>query len=200
MGEIYIIKNKISSKVYIGQTTQGSEVRFKQHLKLLKSNSTQIIHKAIKKYGKENFYFEVLEDNIPLDLLNEKEEYYIALYDCFHNGYNLCEGGNQPRRQPKVDLSLCEEDIIKLYNGGDGLSLRKIGLKFDVDKKRISQLLKKNNINVVKKNKSSNNLLESDKIIISELYKQGKTTSEIKELCFNNYNSFTITKYRKYIA
>ena len=58
-GEIYIIKNTVNEKVYIGQTLQGSDVRFNQHLKLLKSNENQLIHKAIKNYGKVKFYYEV---------------------------------------------------------------------------------------------------------------------------------------------
>ena len=93
-GEIYIIKNDINNKVYIGQTIQGSEERFKQHLKLLKSNEKQLIHKAIKKYGKEHFYFEVLEDNIDIEYLDDREEYWIAKYDSVNKGYNLCDGAS----------------------------------------------------------------------------------------------------------
>lgn len=42
----------------------------------------------MNKYGKENFYVELLEDDIPIDLLNEKEIEYIELYDSYYNGYN----------------------------------------------------------------------------------------------------------------
>lgn len=96
-GEIYILKNKINNKVYIGQTTQGSKVRFKQHLKLLKSNQTQLIHKAIKKYGKENFYYEVLYENIDnYEQLNKLEEECILKYNSLTpNGYNMCPGGQK---------------------------------------------------------------------------------------------------------
>lgn len=61
MSYIYIIKNYINDKVYIGLTTRTVEIRFKEHLKLLKSNQSQLIHRAINKYGKNNFYVETLE-------------------------------------------------------------------------------------------------------------------------------------------
>ena len=46
-GYIYIIKNYKNNKVYIGQTTQDVEKRFKQHLKCSKSNKNQLIYRFI---------------------------------------------------------------------------------------------------------------------------------------------------------
>ena len=63
-GSIYLIKNSINNKVYIGQTTQSVEKRFKQHLKLLKTNEKQVISKAIKGIGKENFSYATLKTGI----------------------------------------------------------------------------------------------------------------------------------------
>lgn len=54
-------------------------------------------YRAIRKYGWENFSWEVIEDNIATEEeLNEKEKYYIQKYDCFDNkekGYNTTSGG-----------------------------------------------------------------------------------------------------------
>lgn len=50
-------------------------------------------YSALRKYGKENFYFEILEECQIKDL-NEKEKYWIQYYDTFHNGYNATEGGD----------------------------------------------------------------------------------------------------------
>lgn len=57
-GKIYVIENSVNNKLYVGQTTQLVEDRFKQHLKSSNSNSNnkQLIHKAICKHGKENFF------------------------------------------------------------------------------------------------------------------------------------------------
>ena len=50
------------------------------------------IHKAIAKYGKENFTLEVKEETEG-DLLNEREMYWIQYYDSYKNGYNSTIGG-----------------------------------------------------------------------------------------------------------
>lgn len=93
---IYIIKNKINDKVYVGQAINPHR-RFIQHL----CNGKQLldsypIHLAINKYGKGNFYFEILEENV--ENYNERERYWIKFYNCISpNGYNLSEGGeNNP--------------------------------------------------------------------------------------------------------
>ena len=80
MSYIYIIKNYINDKVYIGLTTRTVEIRFKEHLKLLKSNQSQLIHRAINKYGKNNFYVETLEE-CSENLLDEREMFYIEKYN-----------------------------------------------------------------------------------------------------------------------
>ena len=95
-GSIYIIKNKINNKVYIGQTIQEVKERFKQHLKpsTRKTRGSYKIYNAMNKYGKDNFYIEVLETNIPQSELNKKEIYYIEKQNSYKNGYNSNNGGN----------------------------------------------------------------------------------------------------------
>lgn len=93
-GKIYKYTNKINGMVYIGQTRQTLENRHKKHLSQLNDNT--YFHRAIKKYGIENFDLALIEDNIPFDLLNDKEKYYIDYYDSFYTtgkGYNLTTGG-----------------------------------------------------------------------------------------------------------
>ena len=94
-GVIYIIKNKCNDKVYIGQTTQCVEDRFKQHMKpsqIKRANCK--LYKAIDKYGSDNFYYEILEECVPYDELDEKEIYYIEKFDSFKHGYNSTHGGD----------------------------------------------------------------------------------------------------------
>lgn len=89
---IYKITNKVNHKIYIGQSSQPEE-RFKQHCYNLTTYKS-LINKAINKYGKENFDFEIIgwfED------YNEKEKYYINYYmSRAPYGYNLREGGENP--------------------------------------------------------------------------------------------------------
>lgn len=51
------------------------------------------IHQAIRKYGIENFAFEVLEECAEA-LLNEREIYWIAKLNSKQNGYNMTDGGD----------------------------------------------------------------------------------------------------------
>lgn len=66
-GSIYKITNLINGKVYIGQTTQPIEKRFKSHC--YKDGCTKL-YNAMKKYGKSNFSIELLESK---ELNSERE-------------------------------------------------------------------------------------------------------------------------------
>lgn len=92
MGYIYKITNIVNNKIYIGQTTRNVEIRFKEHLR---AKDDYPIHKAIRKYGKDNFKVEIIEE-CANENLNEKEKYYIKIYNSYngHIGYNASPGGN----------------------------------------------------------------------------------------------------------
>ena len=194
-GEIYIIKNDVNNKVYIGQTTQGSEERFKQHLKLLKSNEKQLIHKAIKKYGKEHFYFEVLEDNIDIEYLDDREEYWIAKYDSVNKGYNLCDGVHQTRKPISPILIEKGQEIIDKYIN-QNISVRELERQYLLSHNSISHFLKKHNIDISKRNKNVQNLTEEDKIKIANMYESGYSSKEIAEEMHRNVA--TVRRYRQY--
>jgi len=151
-GKIYVIKNKLNNKVYVGQTIQDVEKRFKQHLKLSIGNKNQIIYKAISSIGKENFYYETLEENIvSYEELNKLEEKYILLYNSITpNGYNLCPGGQKWRRKPKIDESEYD-NIIRDYVENE-MSLRLLAKKYNVSHSTIIDVLDKNNIQRRKRN------------------------------------------------
>ena len=100
---IYIIKNDINDKVYIGQSININK-RIQEHfwkstcIKDVSYNSA--LHNAIRKYGKEHFYWEVLEE-CEASLLDEYERKYIELYNSISpNGYNILSGGQQYRAEP----------------------------------------------------------------------------------------------------
>lgn len=140
-GLIYIIKNKINDKVYIGQTTSNLKTRFSQHCKKSTINNRHYkIYNAIKKYGRDNFYIELLENNIPLVELNEKEIEYIEKYDSFKNGYNSTKGGDGRTINKNYDETL----IIQMYK--NGFSQSEIADVFKVSYATISRVLKKLNI------------------------------------------------------
>ena len=92
MGCIYKYTNRINNKAYIGYTKRDAEERKKEHLQ---GAGSKVIKDAIKKYGEDTFIFEVIEDGIiPIpEFLHEREKYWIAKFNTFHNGYNLNKGG-----------------------------------------------------------------------------------------------------------
>ena len=111
-GFIYIIKNTINSKVYIGQTRTSVEQRWKEHLRHAQYGD-QLINRAMKKYGIDKFYIETLEI-CSIEVLNYREMYYIDLFDSTDKskGYNVSIGGNTPRFKRKT-LSI--SDLVDLY-------------------------------------------------------------------------------------
>lgn len=117
---IYIIKNKINSKVYIGQSV-NIENRWWQHkysaLNQRQDSYTEI-HKAMAKYGVDNFFYEILEE-CGIEKLNEKEQYYIQYYNSYHNGYNMTLGGDSNRYEinGRAILTLEQVQEIRLMYG-----------------------------------------------------------------------------------
>lgn len=143
-GYIYIIKNSINNKVYIGQTTKTPQERFKIHVKDSKredkTSRDYHIYRAMKKYGIENFYVEEIEE-CEIEELDEKEIYYIALYDAYYNGYNSTLGGGG-RRIVELD----EDMVIAKYNTYKSIS--KIARELGHSTSTIRTILVKNDVHI----------------------------------------------------
>ena len=91
---IYKITNTITGKAYIGQTVETLEKRWQRHCKSASQYSNHFM-RAIKKYGTDCWRFEILEEVNDVELLNEREVYWIAYFETFKNGYNSTTGGRQ---------------------------------------------------------------------------------------------------------
>lgn len=95
---IYKVTNLINNKLYIGQTKNSLEYRKNQHFRETKSKKDDMyFHRALNKYGFNNFQWEVIDQANSLEELNQKEIYYINLYNSTDriNGYNRKLGGEQ---------------------------------------------------------------------------------------------------------
>lgn len=113
MTGIYKFTNKINNKSYIGQS-KNIEGRYKRHLYDARNGATTIFHAAIRKYGIENFIFEVLEE-CEAEKLNELEIYYIQKYNTLMpNGYNMQTGGQPYGEQPYFHFK--QSDILVIYD------------------------------------------------------------------------------------
>lgn len=95
---IYKIENLINGHKYIGQSV-NIERRWKdEKISAFNSNSNSYnypLSRAFRKYGIENFSFEIIEE-VSQEKLNERERYWIQRYDTFYNGYNQTLGGESP--------------------------------------------------------------------------------------------------------
>ena len=142
-GIIYIIKNNLNDKVYIGQTIQSLKVRWQEHCRKGSSKNEQNmrIKKAIHKYGKENFRIEELEICDVKDL-DTREIYYINFYNSYKDGYNSTLGGKSGTKPLKLS-NIEQQNCIELYKLG--FSLRSIAKEFNVDKATIKHIIEINN-------------------------------------------------------
>ena len=116
MHVIYKI-NFSNGKVYIGQTNDFT-ARRNQHLSDAKMNVDYKIYRAMRKYNTTKDDFEIIESNIDSqDLANEREIYWIAFYDSYHNGYNSTPGGQTGSYclgEKSHFAKLSEEDVINI--------------------------------------------------------------------------------------
>ena len=142
--DIYIIKNDLNDKVYIGQAVDCKQ-RFKNHCKPSSIKQNSLIDRAINKYGKEHFYYEVLETSV--EDYNEREKYWIQLYNSLTpNGYNIQQGGEEPPHYSGIEHPLATITDLEtlthlkedLKNGT--LSLLDLARKYNTNKKTINNI------------------------------------------------------------
>jgi len=91
---IYKVTNTINGKVYIGKTTKALSDRKSVHLKNIRSGISTKFYNTIRKYGIDNFVWEVLDCAEDVRYLNELECKYISEYKSFSDGYNMTIGGD----------------------------------------------------------------------------------------------------------
>lgn len=107
---IYLIQNKKTQQKYIGQSN-NIERRWKEHV-YKKDIKNSRIEYAIKKYGKNNFNFIIIEI-LPndKDILNTREQYWIKYYNTYNdkNHYNLTPGG---KFSPMTNKDICKKVSI----------------------------------------------------------------------------------------
>lgn len=135
LGSIYIIKNTINDKVYIGQTVQSLNDRFKQHKTAsLKGGKTKL-YKAMQEYGTDVFYIELI-GTYDVIQLTQKEIDNIIKYDSIHNGYNSVIPVGDVLHTSRFNE--CIEDIIDMYLGGS--TYNEIALRFNTSRNSVAKL------------------------------------------------------------
>ena len=142
---IYKITNQINGKCYIGQSVD-IEKRWHQHkrrsLVLGSTEYDSYFHRAIRKYGLENFSFEVLEE-CPKEELNEKETFYVSRYSSnqVESGYNLTAGGSSNHTSFVIYDSVEFQQIVDEIKNSK-LTFEQIGEKHGLCRRTITRINK----------------------------------------------------------
>lgn len=116
---IYKITNKLNNKCYIGKSN-NIENRFNYHKNNYKCDKewNKTLYKAFRKYGIENFNFEIIENIQDYDNINnDREKYWISFYDSYNNGYNETLGGDGEItvENPRITYGkITDEEVIYL--------------------------------------------------------------------------------------
>lgn len=86
---IYLWTNLVNGKKYVGQTTC-----FYRRMKTYRyTYPNAYMEHAVKKHGLDNFDITILERDVPLDKLDEREQYWLDYYQSYDmdKGYNICK-------------------------------------------------------------------------------------------------------------
>ena len=86
---IYLWTNLVNGKKYVGQTTC-----FHRRMKTYRyTYPNAYMEHAVKKHGIDNFDITILERDVPLDKLDEREQYWLDYYQSYDldKGYNICK-------------------------------------------------------------------------------------------------------------
>lgn len=116
-GIIYKITSP-SGKVYVGQTIKKFNDRISQHKS--KTSNCTLVKRAIDKY-KDQMKYEIIDENIPLEQLDEREIYWIKeLNSLAPNGYNCNSGGDAQRNLSQETRDKMRDRVNKAKIERDG--------------------------------------------------------------------------------
>lgn len=125
---IYKIENLINGKIYIGQSIHIQR-RWIEHCQ---PSSDSLISRAIKKYGKKNFSFQIIKE-CSQEQLVKFQSFYIKYYNSLiPNGYNIVlEDAQHPSSFNKYSPEEFRQIINDIKNSS--LSFKEIANKYSLD-------------------------------------------------------------------
>jgi group I intron endonuclease len=165
VGLVYLVRNRVTGKKYVGQTIYSLRKRWKGHCH--PNSGCKVLRRAILKYGAESFEISTLESGLSRGNLNEREKYWIGeLKTRVPLGYNLLDGGNSTdlvntsrsktrkatlaalaaRGLPKGKSPLTESDVREMFSRHNlGDDQKDIAKHFDVHKSTVSHIIEGKN-------------------------------------------------------
>lgn len=182
-GVVYMIINICNDKRYIGITTRTIEERFEEHCK-----ADSYVGRAIRKYGRENFFVSTIDSADDKEELFDLERKYIKLYGTYKNGYNLTIGG---------DGASLVEDLEVFLTKKQKLFCEKVEKenKFDIDVNNVNKMIRMIAFNIVYLYLNCNKA--KDKIQAAKLYL--KMSNNVRDI-FTNTNIVDIEEVNHYAS
>lgn len=114
---IYKITNLENNKVYIGQTVNSLEERWRRHCNdAINNNLNTHFARAIRLYGKDKFFPEIIDTAKTQEELTAKEQYWIQFYNSVKTGYNETNainksGGNTYQSKTDEEMLIIKNKI-----------------------------------------------------------------------------------------
>lgn len=155
MGQIYLMTNTLTNRVYVGQTVThrknkgkyrpfGYIGRFNDHMSEAlcntKKKQCRYLNNSIRKDGKEIFTIELLK-TCNLEELDSWEKYYIKEYNSLYpNGYNLTPGG---KTTYKVKPDEVLDNTLEIATKRGGCTMRSEATREKMSK-QIKKILESN--------------------------------------------------------
>lgn len=168
--------------MYIGYTERQIEIRWQKHLIKVDQGSSCTFHRAIRKYGRNNFDIRMIEEYATKEEMLQGEIEYIAYFDTYKSnfGYNDTlggEGGNTNGGKKfsegwKLNMAKSsagkskifrrrfseqiEKEICRLYVKEEKTTYA-LGKQFHCQRTLIADLLRRNGIKMRKSNYTGHN-------------------------------------------
>lgn len=121
MHHLYKITNQLNGKIYIGQSNNYKH-RWSRHVYFAKNpeKTGQYIHRAMAKYGIENFKYEIIATCLTQEDANEIESVLIVQYNSRNNeyGYNLTVGGDYGGHSEETKQKLRKATLNQIATKG----------------------------------------------------------------------------------
>ena len=102
---IYKITNLVTNKIYIGQTIQQNpKMRWYSHQADARGGKNTHLYNSMRKYGVDQFLWEVIDSATCMDELNNKEQHWLDEYRKTNEVYNLRKaGGNKMHSSESIE-------------------------------------------------------------------------------------------------